>query len=179
MWAGLTVLAGCGAFLSFAWGLKAHFLAEGGMPRGMRHLSMASTAAFVLFAGLTVWQGVGQTAGIIAITLFLVASLIFWWAVQTTKNRPPAVAYSNNIPAMIYTDGPYAYVRHPFYLAYCLGWIATAIAGGPIQWIPAALIIGWYYKTARDEEAHFAASSVAEEYARYRRKTGLILPFIL
>jgi protein-S-isoprenylcysteine O-methyltransferase Ste14 len=77
---------------------------------------------------------------------------------------------------MIYTDGPYARVRHPFYLAYCLGWLGTAVAAGPIQWIPAILLIAWYYRTAREEERHFAASGLSAEYARYRERTGLILP---
>lgn len=179
MWIALTVIAaGFGAFASFAWGLKAHFRAEGGMPVRMRRLSQASTAAFALFCGLVLWSGVGTVAAIAAIALFAAGGGLFWWAVRTTRARPPAVAHTDNIPTMIHTDGPYAYVRHPFYLAYCLAWVATAIAGGPLQWVPAALIIAWYYKTAREEEQHFAGSAVAQEYAAYRDSTGLILPRI-
>lgn len=179
MWIALTIVAGFGAFLSFAWGLKAHFRAEGGMPARMRCLSKASTAGFLLFVGLVVWSGTGRVAGIAAVALFFASSILFWWAVHTTRTRPPAVAHTDNIPTMIHTDGPYAYVRHPFYLAYCLAWLATAIAGGPIQWVPAILIIAWYYKTAQEEEEHFEASNVAADYAQYRRKTGLIIPRIV
>jgi protein-S-isoprenylcysteine O-methyltransferase Ste14 len=174
-----TIIAGLAAFVSFAWGLKHHFRIEGGMPSRMSRLSACSTAAFLLFVGLALVSGVGFAAGLSAIALFLAGSILFWWAVWTTSARPPAIAHTDNIPTMIHADGPYSYVRHPFYLAYSLGWLGTAIAGGPIQWIPAVLIIGWYYRTAHEEEQHFATSALATEYALYREKTGLILPRVL
>jgi len=146
------------------------------MPVRMSRLSACSTAAFLLFVGLVSLQGIGPLAGWIAVALFLAGGLLFWWAVRTTRARPPAVAHTDNIPTMIHADGPYALVRHPFYLAYSLSWLGTAVAGGPIQWIPAMLLIIWYYRAAREEEGHFAASGMAAEYAHYRERTGLILP---
>jgi protein-S-isoprenylcysteine O-methyltransferase Ste14 len=175
----LTIIAALAAFASFGWGLKHHFRIEGGMPSRMSRLSACSTAAFLLFVGLVLVVGVGPAAGLLAITLFLAGGILFWWAVRTTRARPPAIAHTDNIPTMIHADGPYAYVRHPFYLAYSLGWFGTAIAGGPIQWLPAILIIGWYYRTAHEEEQHFATSKLAAEYALYRENTGLILPRVL
>ncbi|MFC3126078.1 methyltransferase family protein [Pseudoroseomonas globiformis] len=176
MWTTLVIAAAFAAFGSFAWGLKRHFRVEGDMPGRMRRLTTASTAAFLLFIVLAFIRGVPPGSGLAALALFLGGIALFWWAVRTTRSRPPAVAHTDNIPTMIHADGPYAYVRHPFYLAYTLGWLGTAVAGGPILWIPAAVIIGWYYVTAREEEAHFATSAVAEDYARYRSRTGLILP---
>lgn len=175
----ITLSAALSAFGSFAWGLKHHFRVEREMPSRMRHLSACSTAAFLLFVGLVLLLGVEPATGIAAIALFLASALLFWWTVRATKVRPPAIAHTDNIPTMIYADGPYAYVRHPFYLAYSVGWLATALAGGPIQWIPAILLIAWYYKTAQEEEKHFASSGLAADYASYRQKTGLILPRLL
>jgi protein-S-isoprenylcysteine O-methyltransferase Ste14 len=172
----LTIIMALAAFGSFAWGLKHHFRIDRGMPARMRYLSGCSTVAFLLFLGLVVLSGVNLGAGVAAVALFLASTLLFWWTVRTTRARPPAIAHTDNVPTMIYAEGPYAYVRHPFYLAYGLGWLATAIAGGPIQWVPASLIIGWYYRTAHEEEEHFAISGLAGEYARYRHKTGLIVP---
>jgi protein-S-isoprenylcysteine O-methyltransferase Ste14 len=146
------------------------------MPRRMKNLSLCSTAAFILFSAIVVLLGVGPTAGTAAIVLFLGSASLFWWAVRTTRARPPAIAHTDNVPTMIHMDGPYALVRHPFYLAYCVGWLGTAVAAGPIQWLPAFLIIAWYYRTAREEEEHFARSAVSTQYAQYRRRTGLILP---
>lgn len=171
-----TIIMALAAFGSFAWGLKHHFRIECGMPLRMRYLSACSTAAFLLFLGLVFRSGVDLGAGVAAIALFLASCLLFWWTVRTTRARPPAIAHTDNVPTMIHAEGPYAYVRHPFYLAYSLGWLATAVAGGPIQWAAAVLIVGWYYRTAREEEEHFATSGLAEEYARYRHKTGLIVP---
>jgi protein-S-isoprenylcysteine O-methyltransferase Ste14 len=179
MWTTLLVAAAFAAFGSFAWGLKCHFRVEGEMPKRMRRLSGVSTAAFLLFIGVICLRGVAPGSGLAAMVLFLGSAALFWWAVRTTRSRPPAVAHTGNIPTLIHSDGPYAYVRHPFYLAYTLAWFGTAIGGGPIQWIPAAVIIAWYYVTAREEETHFATSAVAADYAQYRARTGLILPRVL
>lgn len=176
MWTSLTVLAGSCAFAAFAWALRAHFAIDGGMPKRMRDLSRMSAAAFVLFAALSIWRGVGMPAAIAAIICFATGISIFWWAVRTTRTDRPAIAFSEGAPDHIYTRGPYAYVRHPFYLAYCVAWIGTAIAAGPLQWLPAAALVFCYFRMARSEEAHFAGSALAEDYARYRRQTGLIVP---
>ncbi len=172
----LTIAAGLFAFGSFAWGVRRHFRIEAGMPARMSQLSTCSTVAFLLFAVLVLLRGVPPARGWIAVALFVAGGLLFWWAVRTTRARPPAIAHTNNTPTLLHADGPYARVRHPFYLAYSLGWLGTAVAAGPIQWIPAALLILWYHRTALEEERHFAASPLAAEYADYRARTGLILP---
>ena len=183
MWTILVLAAALAALFSFAWGLQRHFRNEGRMPPGMRALSAASSLAALVFGVQVLRHGPGGDLGLAgtlaSLLLSLAALALFWWAVRTTRARPPAVAHLGDSPEMVFEDGPYAHVRHPFYLAYCLFWVGTAAAAGGVQWLLAALLVGWYYRVARAEEAGFARSGVAAAYARYKARTGMILPRLL
>lgn len=161
---------------SFSWGLRRHFRAEGGMPAGMRALTFASGAATVLFLFLVFSHGVGPRGGAVSIIASLAATALFWWAVEATRHSPPHLAHTGDTPQMLHESGPFAYVRHPFYLSYCIFWLGTAIAAGGLQWLAAVGLIGWYYATARAEEARFSQSPMAVSYAGYQSRTGMILP---
>lgn len=176
MWTTVTVAAAAAAFGSFAWGVRGHFRVQDSLPTRMQALSIASTAAFLLFGVLVLQQGVTPPAALVSLILSEAATVLFWWAVKTTRNRPPAVAHTDETPTMIYDDGPFRYVRHPFYLSYSLCWIGTAIAAGWPQWCACALLIAWYYSTAQAEEEGFARSPMARAYAEYSARTGMIFP---
>ncbi|MBP0614647.1 methyltransferase family protein [Jiella mangrovi] len=161
---------------SFSWGLRGHFRASEGMPTAMRALTAASSLSALLFLVLVVTGDVDGVTALVFVILACASAALFWWAVRTTKRLPPCVAHSQSDPDLLYETGPYAFVRHPFYLAYCLFWLGTAVAAGGPQWLAAALLIGWYFVIARAEEERFFKSLMAASYIRYRRRTGMIVP---
>ncbi|THZ34503.1 hypothetical protein D6C90_07700 [Aureobasidium pullulans] len=57
-------------------------------------------------------------------------SLFSWTAYTTQRGRLPAI-FGGKTPDFIIDFGPFAYVRHPAYTAYLLGWTGalTALAG--------------------------------------------------
>ncbi|MCK8785360.1 EAL domain-containing protein [Roseomonas sp. NAR14] len=148
----------------------------------MRALSVASLAGFMLFVWLLRHGGTTAAAGMVSVALSLGGCAVFWWAVATTRRRPPAIAYadadsdSDWAPAMLYEAGPYAFVRHPFYVSYCLFWIGLAVAAGPWQWLGSLPIVAWYCTIARAEERRLGRSALAGAYAAYRARTGMLLP---
>ncbi|MBO1073783.1 methyltransferase family protein [Roseomonas marmotae] len=144
----------------------------------MRALTLASSAATLLFLFLVLSHGVGMRGGMVSIAASAGATALFWWAVQATKHSPPHLAHTGDTPQMLHEAGPFAYVRHPFYLSYCIFWLGAAVAAGGLQWIAAVGLIGWYYATARAEEARFSQSPMAASYAGYQRRTGMLLPRI-
>lgn len=170
------IVAAAAALGSFTWGLRRHFRAEGGAPPGMRALTLASSAATLLFLYLVLSHGVGLRGGIVSIAASAAATALFWWAVAATRHSPPFLAHTGDTPQMLHEAGPFAYVRHPFYLSYCVFWVGTAIAAGSFQWLAAIVLIGWYYATARAEEARFSQSPMAASYAQYKSRTGMIMP---
>ncbi|MEB3222726.1 MAG: isoprenylcysteine carboxylmethyltransferase family protein [Candidatus Sericytochromatia bacterium] len=83
----------------------------------------------------------------------------------------------SDAPAEIVTWGPYAWVRHPFYLGYLLAAGAAALlAPGPIMagWVGYTWAV--LARTARREERRLLASALGAEYAPYMARTGRFLP---
>ncbi len=176
MFIAVSLLAGIAAFASFTWGLRDHFRREGRMPAGMRRLAAASLAGFLLFLARVLSNGVALEFALASAALFSGGTAVFWWAVATSRHCPPAIAHADEIPQIVFETGPYAYVRHPFYLAYSLAWIGAALAAGWPQWIASLLLIGWYFVLARSEETRFRRSGVALHYAAYQARTGMFAP---
>lgn len=112
--------------------------------------------------------------GVVTLGLFLV---LFWWAYSTIKQRKLTLAFSEDEPSFVYQDGPYKYVRHPFYTAY-LGTYFTAavITSSPWVAICAGLMTAVYLHAALFEEKKFSVSKVSEQYRAYRIQTGRFLP---
>lgn len=108
----------------------------------------------------------------------LAASLaIFHWAALSIRGRVFSYAGNDDVPQFVHTSGPYAYVRNPFYASYLLTEISTVVIR-PSLWGAGVIVLATLYFQwlARFEEAKFARSAVAEEYARYKARTGRLLP---
>ena len=102
---------------------------------------------------------------------------LFLWAQESIKKQPPFLAYSGVHPDTLYTDGPYALVRHPCYVAFMLVWLAGAVA--TLNWWVAAssaVMTTSYVIAARGEEAAFARTRWAAEYRVYQAHVGMFVP---
>lgn len=91
---------------------------------------------------------------------------------------PPALWHqADDAPAHIVTWGPYAVVRHPFYVSYILN-MAAAVCVLPHWTTVLALGAGTarLAQTARREEQRLLASAFGAEYREYMRRTGRFLP---
>ena len=179
LWSAATFLAVLN-FASLSWGVKGHFTASGGVAPGMRLLTMLSIASFAwfLWARLT-WAASGHAANRVAdlagLVLLSLELALFWWAVRSTRVRRLTLAFSADRPAFLHQSGPYAWVRHPFYLSYGLFWVATALlCPGWAHWLAPAAMIAVYVRAARMEEAKFADSDLAVAYERYKSRTAIL-----
>ena len=108
----------------------------------------------------------------------LIAALaLFEWARRTVRCQFFSWIFSSDTPAFLCTSGPYAYVRNPFYTSYLLTMASTLVM---VPSLFRLLVLGglviYFDVAARHEERKFAGSALAEEYARYRQRTGRFLP---
>src|SRR5690242_13966714 len=141
------------AICSFAWALRGHFATVGRIPQGMRLLSAVSLLSYIMYVGLLFRNGRGAPVPtMLGLAGFTVSILLFWWTVAETRSHRLTLAYTDADPVTIRTRGPYALVRHPFYLSYILFWIGTALVAGSWQWVTALLLTAWYVHIARGEE---------------------------
>jgi protein-S-isoprenylcysteine O-methyltransferase Ste14 len=171
----LTGLSGAACFGAFSWGVKGHFRQTGAMPLGMKVTSGLSMVGFAWFLWhLTAGAG---AAWPVALGLFAGALMVFAWAIWATRQTPPTLAFDTDQPSFLLRHGPYQYVRHPFYLAYLMFWIGTAVAvQSVLAWAAPLIFVALYFDAATREERKFATSELANAYAAYRAKAGMFLP---
>ncbi len=162
------------AFGSFAWALRGHFTSSGRIPIGMRLLGLLSLAAYGHFlTSLSLRPGEATLARALGL-LGVAASIgLFWWTVVATRGHRPFLAYTDADPDMIYSSGPYALVRHPFYASYVIFWFGTALVTGGWQWLPAIGLGGWYMWIAQQEERRIRSSALSAAYASYQKRTAM------
>jgi protein-S-isoprenylcysteine O-methyltransferase Ste14 len=118
-------------------------------------------------------------AMVAALGLYMGGLALFLWAQEASKGRPPALTFSTDPPEALTTGGPFAYIRHPFYVAFLLIWWAGAVGTGSV-WVAASAL--WmtaaYAWAAHDEERAFLHSRWAEAYRAYSARTGRWWPRI-
>jgi protein-S-isoprenylcysteine O-methyltransferase Ste14 len=109
--------------------------------------------------------------------LMVAALTLFQWATHSIRGKFFSYLGDEDIPQFLHQEGPYAYIRNPFYASYILTNIAVALLFP--NWITAAAAAASYavlWYTARFEERKFEASPVAEEYRAYKSRTGRFFP---
>jgi protein-S-isoprenylcysteine O-methyltransferase Ste14 len=117
--------------------------------------------------------------GVIALALVGASTFLYEWARRTVRGRGFYVIYSDDVPGSVCDGGPYAYVRHPLYLSYLIGFSATLVAFpnvfSALGWVVAA---GYFIYGARHDEKVLGASDLSGAYAEYRQRTGMFFPVL-
>ena len=79
----------------------------------------------------------------------------------------------------IVDTGPYALVRHPIYTGLLLSGFATAIARGTVEsLIGVVIVLAGFWIKARLEE-RFLSQDLGPDYAAYRARVKMLVPFLL
>jgi protein-S-isoprenylcysteine O-methyltransferase Ste14 len=76
------------------------------------------------------------------------------------------------------TSGPYAYVRHPIYTGIMLAMLGSALAVGAFWLALLAAAFAYFIISARTEERMMLAQ-FPDVYPAYRRRTKMLIPFVL
>ncbi len=109
--------------------------------------------------------------------------LAFLTAIYAWATVAFGLRFSNLTHRGILTHGPYAWTKHPAYLAKNLYWWCAvlpflATTGNPVDMIRntvvLALVSGVYYWRARTEEAHLMTDPAYREYAEWMERNGPI-----
>ncbi|HVI16161.1 MAG TPA: isoprenylcysteine carboxylmethyltransferase family protein [Pseudolabrys sp.] len=152
-------------FSSRVWPREAHFTVV---------LACVGVTAFAYF----MWRDQHSTNTLVAaLCLFLAGFALFLWSVKATRSRRPKAAFDPEPPNFLTRDGPYAYIRHPFYASYILFWLACAVATSHfLIFVFFVAYTATFLILAYREERTFDRSPLAAEYADYRKTAGLLWP---
>jgi protein-S-isoprenylcysteine O-methyltransferase Ste14 len=76
------------------------------------------------------------------------------------------------------TSGPYAYVRHPIYTGIMLAMIGSVLAVG-LLWLPLFVLAFFYFLVSARTEEKMMLAQFPDAYPAYRRRTRMLIPFVL
>jgi protein-S-isoprenylcysteine O-methyltransferase Ste14 len=111
------------------------------------------------------------------LTGFAGSFVLFEWARRTVQGKTFTYAYSNDTPQFLLTEGPFAYIRNPFYTSYLLSYAGAAILFPGIETLVVLCVMALFFaKTAHHEERKFQRSALSSDYEAYRRGTGRFMP---
>ena len=160
----------------YTWAGKGHFASDK-MPLGAMLISLVVLLTGVFFLYLTWAQAQPPAAQITGLALQLFSWWLFWRAIGASRAAKLRLAFDEEAPRGLVTEGPYRFVRHPFYTSYVMFWAGWALAlWSAVSLLPLAIIITIYVVAARIEEQKFAGTPMAADYEAYRQRTGFFLP---
>ncbi len=76
------------------------------------------------------------------------------------------------------TTGPYRYVRHPIYSGIMLAMLGTALATD-LAWLALFVIYFVFFLFAARSEERTMLAQFPRQYPEYRRRTKMLIPFVL
>ncbi len=90
-----------------------------------------------------------------------------WGMPMSRKERPELV-----------TTGPYTLVRHPIYSGLMLAMLGSAMAETIFWLVPLAIVSVYFLFSARTEE-RLMVEQFPANYPAYRKRTKMLIPFVL
>ena len=166
------------SWISFAWAISRHFA----RPPKTSWLMVSVAVLGALFGLMQVAAMVSlptpsMPLRIGAAVLYGSALALFWWAIQTTRAHRFHLAFTPSNPTIVLAEGPYRWIRHPFYASYLLYWIAGVCATKAWWMISSVLVMGGlYWCAAVQEEREFLQGGQAQVYDAYIGQTGRFFP---
>jgi protein-S-isoprenylcysteine O-methyltransferase Ste14 len=179
-WATLIMAAAC--FSSFAIGIRFYFVKPAKKTLPMYLVTEVGFVISLLHLGLLAHRGVWHQlldkralAG--AIALYAGSLILYSWALRTVLDHRLTFAYTKDMPKVLIDAGPYRYVRHPFYTAYTMCYLAAPVALMAWWLLPTVVFMFLVYRqSAVMEERKFAGSELQAAYSDYAGRTGRFLP---
>jgi len=116
---------------------------------------------------------------VIGIVFSSLSLLIYWLCVSSVRDFKLAVIHGNIEGNKILDRGIYKYIRHPFYTSYLFCYLGLVFCLPQIPVIiTVCLLVCVYIRAAWVEEKNLLASAEGENYASYKKSTGMFLPKI-
>lgn len=167
---------GLAALVLAAWSSRGHFSSDK-VPLGSVLIALVVLVTILLDTYLVWTQSQPLAAQLIGFVMQASGIGLFFLTIGASRGAKLRMAFDEGDPRGLVTEGPYRYVRHPFYTAYIIYFSGFAIATWSwIAALPVAIIIVIYITAARMEERKFRGTPMAAAYDEYRRRAGLFWP---
>ncbi|MDX1389575.1 MAG: isoprenylcysteine carboxylmethyltransferase family protein [Acidobacteriota bacterium] len=140
-------------------------------------LGMGGVIAYLIDPDWMAWSRVPLPDGVRwagVATGFAAAALMIWTLHSLGRNLTDTVV--TRAGATLVTDGPYRWVRHPFYLCFALAMAANAVvmANWFVGAAGALALVAMVLRTRKEEQNLIAR--FGDEYRAYMQRTGRFVP---
>ena len=181
IWRIVFLILSISCFASFSWAIKQHFRRNDDkkMSGGMRLITMLGLVSFAgQIAAILLKDEFHILTAVVGSMFYLISLFLFYWAIQATLQYRLTLAYSTDEPQFLLKTGPYSFIRHPFYMAYSIFWLAGFVATQNWWLVLSITVMTFlYYQAAKMEEEKFLSCQLFQnDYAEYRKQTGMFLP---
>ena len=163
----------------FCIGLTSYFERRPDKPLWVRGIHDAGTLLSLLHLGaVIVLKPRSDNFAIAGIMMYTAAVALFLSAIEVASRTRLQRAYVDlPLPDRLITDGPYRWVRHPFYLGYIIGALAPMVAiDHLLVFVVSALMVLLTVTAAFREERVWLSSPRAQAYREYSSRTGMFVP---
>jgi protein-S-isoprenylcysteine O-methyltransferase Ste14 len=168
------------SYAVYTWAFSRFFTRSGPHTARLRLLAAFGAVAALAQAVATGFYLTPSSLRIVlSIGLCVLALVLFAATCRATRVQPLPLAFDPARASRIVANGPYRYVRHPFYLSYSITWLAGALATSwwP-AWLTAGLMLCAYFWAAATEERALLRSH-PDDYTKYRARTGAFFPRLM
>lgn len=177
----LLVFSALFAVSFFCIGLTSYFERRPDRPWSVRLIHNTGMLLSLLhLAGVVVYEPRSDTVAAIAVVMYTIAVWLFLSTIEAASRarlRMQRSFIDAPLPERLLTEGPYRWVRHPFYLGYILGAMAPPVATAqPIMVVIAAAMIAITLAAAFREERVWLSSPRGGAYREYSSRTGMFVP---
>lgn len=172
----LVTLAGVASLALAGWSARGHFYSEK-MPLGSIVIAIVILVTVALDLYLVWTQTQPLIPQLLGFAGMVAGISLFFTTIRASRAARLRMAFDEGNPRGLIQQGPYRYVRHPFYTSYMVFFSAFALATWSLMAIgPVVLLVIIYVLAARMEERLFAGTEMAGDYEAYRQRTGSFFP---
>ena len=175
----LLVFSAVAAVSFFCVGLTSYFERRRDRPlwvRGIHDTGML--LSLVHLAGVFLLEPRSDGAAVAGVMMYTAAVSLFLGAIEAAnRTRLQRSFVDLPLPDRLISDGPYRWVRHPFYLGYIIGAIAPMVAiDHVVVFVASSLMVLITVTAAFREERVWLSSPRADAYRDYTSRTGMFVP---
>jgi protein-S-isoprenylcysteine O-methyltransferase Ste14 len=172
----LVTLAGLTALALAGWSARGHFYSEK-MPFGSMIIAIVILVSVALDIYLFWAEPQPLLPQLLGFLMMVAGVALFFITISASRNARLRMAFDEGDPRGLVQQGPYRYVRHPFYVSYIIFFSGLALATWAlIALVPFIVLVVLYVLAARMEERLFAGTEMAGAYEAYRQQTGFFFP---
>jgi protein-S-isoprenylcysteine O-methyltransferase Ste14 len=175
----LLVFSALAAVTFFCVGLTSYFERRPDRPLWVRGIHDAGMLlSLVHLTAVVVLQPRSDGFGMAGVAMYTVSVLLFLSAIESaSRTRLQRAFVDQPLPDRLIAEGPYRWVRHPFYVGYIIGALAPAVAiDHVVVYVVSSLMILITVTAAFREERVWLTSPRADAYRDYCRRTGMFFP---